>query len=1564
MQLLIVIIILIAIVFGGVQTPPGKRMIANTVQSNVSFDGFDRIEIENISGIVPFDMRVDAVRIRDSESDWLEIRDIVIKLNAGALLGGQVYLREVSSATVDVRRAPVFLEEPEPEPWRLPEVPRLPDFIRLDAFAVDELVLGEELLGEAGRFGVEAAYRPGDIAGEQVLALTLNRLDDDTTEARIRIVGSPESLNIDANVRDSVYVPKLMNTEEPFAFELAAEGPFTAWDGELSVLIGEHRLAELTATLRGDESTEFQLTGAIDLQTSLVDEAILEQVGGRFDVKLDGALSRDGLLSLNAGTIRSDLIALSAAGDTHLEHETVNARIDLNYTDLARVLNPPEPKTPMPLAAQIQTEGTWSELTSTIQATLADDFAIDLALNSRIDTIIQLDTTGSVRIPAVLVDTYDLPEGMNDFAVEIRASYDQDTGTYIVEPSTIQHEHFTVNTHLESRPNENVLAAELAVELLDSAILNSLIEQELSLLANAKLNIASDNDQTDATLQIVARDLSIDDLGIDTVDLSLNVNGGSLFDDIAERWTVALSGETSAIHLGEDTFEAVRVSVDANRAPDTPIQLSNLTVNQGPTDVSATGTIDPSFELADLELRLGVSDVHPYAQLGEQNIHAGITANATMAYRANADEMVTGRLTTRVTDLAGVSELVDDLLSSGAELDMEYAVGEDAATATGLTLSSEDWSVTGKGSYNWTDEIAQVNAGIDVNLEAIAKAVDELPAGGRASATVVANLDGDQIDATTDLTIEDGFYDTRSIDAFSLSSVISGTLDALKTMTQLDVTVDGRELNGDFDVTYAGDRVELASVEIVSGQNRIQSTGWWSTDGTHGEAELTIAAPALDELAAFVDQQLAGRAEGNVYVTSEDEVLNAVADLTFDDVVSGSTSFAQGTLRVDANDLLGDGRGDASLVLSNVSSGELRVASLESNVGFTSDGIDVTATSEGRVTDGIPWDVTLETRLNLENSELVLSKLDGHLEEYPLKLERNATVSWADEIYSVDQLNLSFGTGTIAASARVTNDDAVVNGEWNSIPLEALRLAGLPFVEGTGQGSIALSGPRDTPSGTATLRLTGAKTRQMSNVDTGANLTADLNLTPTQVTLTSQADLSPESRVTLTAAVPLILSEETVYALQGDGNWTGDLNGTIDLADVPKLLDTPEHVIDGVLQLAAKLGGSPDDPMYNANAVLSGGRYENADMGTVLQDMELEVDANQDRIEIARLFADDGSGGTLEGTGRLDFDDASGFEYSSQLELTDVRLVHRDDITGRISAELFASGDEEASDITGELLIEQANLIVRPSSQETVSELDVRYVNDPRYTEESTTEQKPASTYVVNLDIQSTFPGRVFVQAQDVFTEWEGDLRIFGTTANPLVTGQLQPVRGHISFLGRRFTLDQESLVSVNTETNSAPYLNLSATTRRSGVTGRLNIRGTLDELDFSLTSEPPLPQEEVLSRVLFGRGVSELSPIQGLQLARAVAILSGKFEGVPFLSGPSRLPIVDTFDVSSGESGPTVSVGKYISDRVFVEMEPGNSTDGSRMKVQIDATNYVALESVVGTGNQTGMGVFFKYHY
>jgi translocation and assembly module TamB len=123
------------------------------------------------------------------------------------------------------------------------------------------------------------------------------------------------------------------------------------------------------------------------------------------------------------------------------------------------------------------------------------------------------------------------------------------------------------------------------------------------------------------------------------------------------------------------------------------------------------------------------------------------------------------------------------------------------------------------------------------------------------------------------------------------------------------------------------------------------------------------------------------------------------------------------------------------------------------------------------------------------------------------------------------------------------------------------------------------------------------------------------------------------------------------------------------------------------------------------------------------------------------------------------------------------------------------------------------------------------------------------------------------------------------------------------------------------------------------------------------------LPQEEVLARLLFGKGIQTISALQAAQLANAVATLAGR-GGEGIVSKLRKNFGLDDFDVTTDADGNvSVRAGKYISKRVYTEVEV-DQKGRSQINLNLDLKKDVTVRGSVGADGQAGIGVFIEKDY
>jgi len=167
--------LLVAIIlagFGLLQTQAGKTWFASTIAQTISDPDFS-VAIENLSGVVPFRLKVDRIEIGDRDGVYLTLRDFSLDASAAALLAGRVHIRSLSFAEIDMARSSTA---PSTTPFiDYLKVPHLPVSVALDRLSIGRLALAPPVLSENV---VATMAGSAQVVGETAhVALDLHRID-------------------------------------------------------------------------------------------------------------------------------------------------------------------------------------------------------------------------------------------------------------------------------------------------------------------------------------------------------------------------------------------------------------------------------------------------------------------------------------------------------------------------------------------------------------------------------------------------------------------------------------------------------------------------------------------------------------------------------------------------------------------------------------------------------------------------------------------------------------------------------------------------------------------------------------------------------------------------------------------------------------------------------------------------------------------------------------------------------------------------------------------------------------------------------------------------------------------------------------------------------------------------------------------------------------------------------------------------------------------------------------------------------------------------------------------
>jgi len=659
--------------------------------------------------------------------------------------------------------------------------------------------------------------------------------------------------------------------------------------------------------------------------------------------------------------------------------------------------------------------------------------------------------------------------------------------------------------------------------------------------------------------------------------------------------------------------------------------------------------------------------------------------------------------------------------------------------------------------------------------------------------------------------------------------------------------------------------------------------------------------------------------------------------------------------RLDGNVILADGRTtlDGSVDARGLQTTGISLARLTANAKLVNGEGQVRALLAGR--RGAAFEFSTLANVTADRIELTGR---GSVERRPLILNQAAVLTRSADGWALSPTSVSFGGGRAVVSGR-SGSRPEVHAQLQSMPLEVLDL-GWPDLDmsgvATGRLDYAWKGNR---SGRADLKIRGLSRAGLvlasKPIDVGLAAIVSGNQAAVRAVAVSggqtigraQARFAPIGGGDLMAELmnaPLFA--QLRYAGPADTLWR--LSGT-------EIFD-----LTGQVAIGADIGGRLVDPTIRGSVRSASARLESPVTGTLIEKLQADGRFNGSRLIFSRLAGTTSGGGTIEGSGTVDFSGGTA-ALDLSFNASQALLLNRDDITARVTGPLKVRSDGRNGTISGDLRLDKGSFTLgRASAAAAVPQLQVRHVG---LDEEDVIEIADLHPWKLDLEVAGN---DLRARGLGIDSIWRTNLHVGGTADAPRFTGRADLVRGDYDFAGRNFRLDR-GVLRFRGESPPDPLLDIRAEANVQGLNANVVVGGTGLHPEITFASVPQLPQDELLSRILFGTSITNLSAPEALQLASAVAALqsgSGNLDPINSVRravGLDRLRILPA-DIATGQK-TAVAAGKYVTRKLFVEV----ITDGqgySATRAEYQVTRWLSLLSSISTIGRTSANVRVSKDY
>jgi translocation and assembly module TamB len=698
--------------------------------------------------------------------------------------------------------------------------------------------------------------------------------------------------------------------------------------------------------------------------------------------------------------------------------------------------------------------------------------------------------------------------------------------------------------------------------------------------------------------------------------------------------------------------------------------------------------------------------------------------------------------------------------------------------------------------------------------------------------------------------------------------------------------------------------------------------------------------------AARVDGEVAGPPGAPVVRAT----LKAAEGLT----LPGSVRVAAVTVDARVSDLLGSVDVDASARLTG-----LAVGAVAGDLALTARGpvaaLALTAEA-GLQAGGEPVKVGLDGRLDAFARALALERLEATARGEALRLLAPAVLDLSEGV-AVERLRVGLRQGAIELSGRLAPAltlDAAVTG----MPADLLRLV-VPgaALSGTLGAEARLTGSAGALSGSVRARGEGLRLKEGPGrglPPASIELTAGLGANGADIEVRGAAGKG--ARFGLRGRIG-------GGAAAGPGALDLRADGRLDLALLDPLLTGSGRRARGKADLDARVTGTFGTPRFDGALRIAEGAFSDRSIGLALTDVKGRVGLAGETLRAEQLTARAGPGTlTLEGTvGLL----APGIPVDLRLRARDARPLQRDELDLQGSGQLQLTGSvADGLTVAGGLRLDGVEIRLPERLPAAIATLEVRETGERR--------AQPPGARRANLrrpdlrvDVVLSAPDGLEVRGRGIDAKLGGEVHLQGPLDAPVATGGFELIRGQFTLVGQPLRFSR-GRIGFDGGAVLDPTLDLEARTTAGGGTAILAVSGTVGAPRVELRGEPEMPQDEVLSRLLFGVAGGRLSPWQATRLGLAAASLAGTRAAADgALARVGRKLGLGRLGLVADEQGePAIEGGRDLGDRAYLGARQSSRTGEPQGVLRFEASRQIRLEADVGPVGGSRAGVAFEHEF
>ncbi|MBS1148312.1 MAG: hypothetical protein H6Q89_10 [Myxococcaceae bacterium] len=416
-------------------------------------------------------------------------------------------------------------------------------------------------------------------------------------------------------------------------------------------------------------------------------------------------------------------------------------------------------------------------------------------------------------------------------------------------------------------------------------------------------------------------------------------------------------------------------------------------------------------------------------------------------------------------------------------------------------------------------------------------------------------------------------------------------------------------------------------------------------------------------------------------------------------------------------------------------------------------------------------------------------------------------------------------------------------------------------------------------------------------------------------------------------------------ALNAEGTW-GPVNvdlkarGSVDL----RLLETFVSQVErssGRLDLTALLSGTVKAPALVGSAEVHDAKFQVRGQAMAVRSLSGKAEFSEARVLLSDFegFLNDGR---VRGRGdiRLERFEVKAVELG--LDLEEVTVQARADLPASVSGSLLFFGKPGAFQLAGALDVLKLRYTQPLDLESLLSKASMRL---------PPSDDRPTEWLKFDVDLDGT-QGDIRIDNNLARARLTGKLKLAGTNVKPVLLGTLETVEGSQGFVrGQAFSISR-GVVQFSAQDTT---FDLTAQSQVREYLVRVKGFGKLDDPKLALSSEPPLPEADVVSLLTLGvtsrerataeagAGLAADALFQASGLEREVQRFLKKNVGLK----DQAVHLSTTFNEATGQAEPSVSwESKVLTDNLKVGVSQPVTGRGTKAQAEYKFNDKVSARA------------------